>query len=127
MSTRSAPLNVGTIQFPDSNISYAAVALRPYHLIQVVGSATSPPDQTVPNSATQRLIAAAGPTFVKVSAAGANAVSRGYVNYLVGGHGSILSPAASLAATIEMQTQTVTFAASGGTTILVSNPAITQP
>lgn len=109
------------------NYIASAIALRPYHLIQVVGSATSLPDQVVPNSATQRLIAAAGPTFVKVSAPGANAVSRGYVNYLVGDHGSILSPAASLAATVEMQTQTVTFAASGGTTILVSNPAITQP
>ena len=109
------------------NYIASAIALRPYHMIQVVGSGTSLPDQVVPNSATQRLIAAAGPTFVKVSAAGPNAVSRGYVNYLVGDHGSILSPAASLAATVEMQTQTVTFAASGGTTILVSNPAITQP
>lgn len=109
------------------NYMASAVALRPYHLIQVVGSGTSLPDQVVPNSATQRLIAAAGPTFVKVSTPGPNAVSRGYVNYLVGDHASILSPAASLAATIEMQTQTVTFAATGGTTILVSNPAITQP
>ncbi len=109
------------------NYIASAIALRPYHLMQVVGNGTSLPDQVVPNSATQRLIAAAGPTFVKVSTPGANAVSRGYVNYLLGDHGSILSPAASLATTVEMQTQTVTFAASGGTTILVSNPAITQP
>ena len=109
------------------NYMSSAVALRPYHLIQVVGGGASPPDQVVPNSATQRLIAAAGPTFVKVSAAGPNAVSRGYVNFIVGDHGSILSPAASLAATVQMQTETVAFAASGGSTILIANPAVIQP
>ncbi len=111
------------------NYISSAIALRPYHLIQVVGggTATALPDQVVPNSATQRLIAAAGPTFVKVSTPGPNAVSRGYVNFVVGDHGSILSPAASLAATIEMQTETVTFAASNGTIIPIANPAIVQP
>jgi pimeloyl-ACP methyl ester carboxylesterase len=109
------------------NYIVRAAALRPYHLMQVVGGGTptSLPDQVVPNSATQRLWFTAALT--KVSTAGANAVSRGYVNFIVGDHGSILSPAASLAATVEMQTQTVTFAATNGTTILVSNPAVIQP
>jgi pimeloyl-ACP methyl ester carboxylesterase/uncharacterized protein YdbL (DUF1318 family) len=107
------------------NYVTAAVALRPYHLIQIVGGGAVLPDQVVPNSATQRLITAAA--IPKVATAGPNAVSRGYVNFIVGDHGSILSPAASLAATVEIQRQIVTFAASDGTTILVSNPAVIQP
>ena len=107
------------------NYVTAAVALRPYHLIQIVGGGAVLPDQVVPNSATQRLITAAA--IPKVATAGANAVSRGYVNFIVGDHGSILSPAASLAATVEIQRQIVTFAASDGTTILISNPAVIQP
>jgi hypothetical protein len=79
----------------------------------------------VPNSATQRLIVASA--LPRVSTAGANAVSRGYVNFIVGDHGSILSPAASLAATVQMQTETVTFAATDGATILITNPAVVQP
>ena len=107
------------------NYISSAVALRPYHLIQVVGGGTVPPDSVVPNAATQRLIFAAGLT--KVSTPGPNAVSRGYVNYVVGNHGSIIDPTASLAATAEMQRQTVTFAATDGATILIANPAVVQP
>ena len=40
----------------------------------------------------------------------------GYVvRFTAGDHGSILSPAASMAATVEMQRETVNFLASGGT------------
>ena len=101
------------------------MALRPYHLIQIVGGGAVLPDQVVPNAATQRLIIAAG--LAKVSTAGPNAVSRGYVNFIAGDHGSILSPAASLAALIEIQRQVVTFAVTDGATILISNPAVIQP
>ncbi len=107
------------------NYITAAVALRPYHLIQIVGGGAVLPDQVVPNAATQRLIIAAG--LAKVSTAGPNAVSRGYVNFIAGDHGSILSPAASLAALIEIQRQVVTFAVTDGATILISNPAVIQP
>ncbi|MCS6946960.1 MAG: hypothetical protein NZM12_05030 [Steroidobacteraceae bacterium] len=109
-------------------LNYIAVAagLRPYHLIQVVGNGTTVlPDQVVPNSATQRLIVAGNLT--RVSTPGPNAVSRGFVNFIAGDHGSILSPAASLAATVEMQTQTVTFAASDGALIAIANPTVIQP
>ena len=41
------------------NYIAAAAAQHPIHLLQIVGSALSPPDQVVPNSATQRLIDAA--------------------------------------------------------------------
>jgi len=113
------------------NHGAAAAVNSPIHLIQVVG-ATPPaplpapqPDQVVPNSATARLIGVMGLT--KVSTPGANAVSRGFVNFVVGDHSSILNPAASGPATVEMQTQTVTFAVSGGTVIPVANPAVVQP
>jgi len=107
------------------NYVTAAVALRPYHLIQVVGGGAVLPDQVVPNSATQRLITAAA--LPKVATAGANAVSRGYVNFIAGDHGSILSPAGGLAPLVGIQQQVVTFAASDGATIRIQNPAVIQP
>jgi pimeloyl-ACP methyl ester carboxylesterase len=109
------------------NHGAAAAANTPIHMIQVVGATPPPPlpDQVVPNSATQRLIDVMGLT--KVSTPGANAVSRGFVNFVAGDHSSILNPAASLPATVEMQTQTVTFAVSSGTVIPITNPAVVQP
>lgn len=110
------------------NYIAAAAAARPIHLIQVVGGGAVPPDAVVPNSATARLILAANLT--KISTAGANVNAgghRAYVNFVVGNHGSILDPTASLAATVEMQTETVLFAATNGTTLVISNPAVIQP
>ena len=50
---------------------------------------------------------------------------RGIVRFNRGVHSSILNPV-DLAVTLEMQTQTVTFAASGGTIIPIGNPEIVQ-
>ncbi|MCZ6500876.1 MAG: hypothetical protein O6844_10370, partial [Gammaproteobacteria bacterium] len=62
---------------------------------------------------------------------GANFVSQGVVRFTEGSHGSQLDPTASLAATIEMMTETVVFHAGvpgtfsgGGMVILISNPAV---
>lgn len=107
------------------NHAASAAAAVPIHLIQVVGGGAVPSDRVVPNSATQRLIDAMGLT--RVSTPGANPVSHGYVNFIVGDHGSILSPAASAPATVEMQTETVTFAASVGTVIPIADPTVVQP
>lgn len=107
------------------NYIAAAAAAHPIHLLQVVGTSPATQDQVIPNNATQRLIDAGG--LAKVSTPGANPVTRGYVNFIAGDHGSILNPAASVATTVEMQTQVVTFAATSGTTILISNPAVIQP
>lgn len=41
-------------------------------------------------------------------------------------HGSVLSPASSPAATVEMQSQFASLLASGGTTVVISNPDILQ-
>lgn len=123
------------------NFIAAAAATHPLHLIQVVGGGAVLPDQVVPNSATERLIDAAGLTRIPapiapgpVLAAGGNPPGhRAYVNFLVGNHGSIIDPTGSPAATQEMQTEMVSFAAGSppaappGTLILIGNPAVIQP
>ncbi len=123
------------------NFIAAAAARHPLHLIQVVGGGAVPPDQVVPNSATQRLIAAAGLTRIAapvapgpvIVASGSPPGHRAYVNFLFGNHGSIIDPTASLAATTEMQTEAISFALGSppalpaGTLILIGNPAVIQP
>jgi Platelet-activating factor acetylhydrolase, isoform II len=104
------------------NYIAAAVAARPVLLTQVLD------DTVVPNSATQRLVNAA--PFVKTAAAGFNPVAAGtgtWVHFTSGSHGSLLSPAASLAVTTEMQTHAASLAASGGTAFAITNPAILEP
>jgi pimeloyl-ACP methyl ester carboxylesterase len=120
------------------NFIAAAAQNHPLHLIQVVGGGSSPPDQVVPNSATQRLIDAAGLTRIatpglQVDLAGSPPGHRAYVNFVVGNHGSIIDPTASLAATTEMQTEAVSFALGNppalppGTLIVVADPTVIQP
>lgn len=101
------------------NYMAAAAAAKPVLLHQVIG------DTVIPNSATQRLIDVA--TLTKVSTPGPNPVSRAYVNFTAGVHSSLLDPAASLPATIEMQTEAVTFAVTNGTVVAIGNPAVIQP
>ncbi|HQZ80421.1 MAG TPA: hypothetical protein PK681_07360 [Steroidobacteraceae bacterium] len=101
------------------NYMAAAAAAKPILLHQVIG------DTVIPNSATQRLIDVAALT--KVSTPGPNPVSRAYVNFTAGVHSSLLDPTASLPATIEMQTQAVTFAVTNGTVVAIGNPAVIQP
>ena len=128
-------------------LNYIATAAKnhPIHVIQVVGEGSSLPDQVVPNSATERLVAAGGLTRIAAPAAPGPVASgtgtppghRAYVNFLVGGHGSIIDPTASLAATREMQGEALTFtgapiptlfpATTPGTVILIGNPTIIQP
>jgi hypothetical protein len=98
----------------------------PVHLIKVLN------DTVVPNSATDRLIAAGD--LKKVSALGPTAVGPGdgaYVAFSQGSHGSLFDPGASLAATVEMQRQSVLFAVSavqpGGPFVVITNPAVIQP
>jgi hypothetical protein len=97
----------------------------PLHLQKVVG------DTVIPNSATDRLIAAGN--LKKTSALGPTPVgegSGGYTTMTAGSHGSLFDPSASLAATTEMQTQAVKFAASanqpGGPFVVITNPAVVQ-
>jgi hypothetical protein len=117
------------------NFIVSTVAQRAIYLQQVVGGSGNPaslPDQVVPNSSTARLIAAAGAALPRVPPS--PHVGSGYVNFVAGDHGSILLPNASAAATVEMQTEMVTFTASGNPpagasspTINVVNAAVVQP
>lgn len=119
-----------------------AVAQHPIHLIQVVGGAPMAaggqflPDQVVPNSATGRLIALGGLTQAHPPGA-AGAKLDVFVNFTAGTHGSILDPTCGVpaggtpeplcaAATVEMQTEAVAFALTGGTQLPVSASAPVQ-
>ena len=129
------------------NYIAAAATAHPLHVLQVVGSLSSPPDQVVPNSATQRLIDAAGLTRIPAPATPGPVINaaghRAYVNFVTGDHGSIIDPTASLAATTEMQGEAITFtgaplppvpslgfggfpATTPGTVILILNPTVIQ-
>jgi len=99
-------------------------------LHEVVGGGSVLPDQVIPNSVpgaplsgTEPLIRALGLGALTATTQDANGIRRA-ARFIVGDHGSLLSPAASLAATQEMQGQMASFIASGGTTVLVQNPAV---
>jgi pimeloyl-ACP methyl ester carboxylesterase len=130
------------------NYIAAAATNHPLHLLQIVGSDSSPPDQVVPNSATQRLIEAAALARIPAPAAPGPVTNangfRAYVNFVLGDHGSIIDPTASLAVTTEMQAEAITFAGAPvppipqlsfpgfpatppGTAILILNPPVIQP
>jgi pimeloyl-ACP methyl ester carboxylesterase len=116
-------------------VNYIATAAttRPLLLLQVVGGGTlpngsaSPSDQVVVNSATQRLINAIG--LPRISTPGINPVSRGYVNFLFGDHGSIIDPTSSLSTTKEMQAESISFANSSGAAVAIGAGAsgVVQP
>jgi pimeloyl-ACP methyl ester carboxylesterase len=102
------------------NYAAAAASLHPIHLIEVVGSAKSLPDQVVPNSVENAPLSGTEPL---ASAMGLKSVSRStwddkgvraIVRFTEGDHSSILSPVASVAATAEMQGQMISFLNSEG-------------
>ena len=99
-------------------------------LHEVVGGGSVLPDQVIPNSVpgaplagTEPLIRALGLPTITATTQAANGV-RGAVRFTKGDHGSLLSPAASLAATLEMQGQMASFQASGGTAVLVQDTSV---
>lgn len=88
-------------------------------------------DSVVPNSVATAPLAGTVPLArtlaletVSVEEAGVIPGSRFFTKLNVGGHSSLLSPAESAAATVEMQTQVVSFLSSGGTALLVSDPTL---
>jgi dienelactone hydrolase len=87
-------------------------------------------DQVVPNSVpgaplsgTEPLIAVLGLPPIFETTQSANGI-RGAVRFIEGDHGSLLSPEASLAATVEMQGQMASLIASDGTVVLVQDPSV---
>lgn len=108
-----------------ANYAAHAAANHPIHMIEVVGSTGSLPDQVVPNSATDLLVNVMGLTQVSATASDPNGV-RGVVRFLVGDHGSLLDPTASLPATVEMQTEMVYFAATNGTVLPITDSSVVK-
>ncbi|NJD32305.1 MAG: hypothetical protein FIB04_10500, partial [Gammaproteobacteria bacterium] len=108
-----------------ANHIYNGQQVVPMHLQKVVG------DTVLPNVSTDYLINAA--KLKKISTLGPTPVGEGtggYTTMTAGSHGSLVDPTASLAATVEMQTQAVKFAASatqpGGPFVVITNPAVVQ-
>jgi hypothetical protein len=97
----------------------------------VVGNGSNVlPDQVVPItvpgaplSGGEPLARALGLTSVTASTQNANGI-RGVVRFIAGDHGSLLSPTASLPATLEMQGQAASFTASAGNAVQVANPSV---
>jgi hypothetical protein len=54
------------------------------------------------------------------------ATVSGIVRFTAGGHSSLFNPAINPAVTQEMQRQTVTYAASAGSTILITDTTVVQ-
>ncbi len=99
-------------------------------LHEVVGGGSVLPDQVIPNSVpgaplagTEPMIRALGLPSITASVQAANGV-RGVVRFTAGDHGSLLSPAASGAATAEMQGQMASMTVSAGTGVVVTNTSV---
>lgn len=115
-----------------ANYAVLATAGHPIHMIEVVGDGTStnPPDQVVPNSATDVLVNLMGLTAVNTAGLHPLAVNAGTLaQFTVGGHGSFLDPtppsaaqaAAYLAVTTEMQTEMASLEATLGTAVALTD------
>ncbi len=114
------------------NWARAASQTNAILLQEVVGSDTSLPDQVIPNSVpgfplsgTEPLIRTMGLAPITGSTQDPNGI-RGVTRFVVGDHGSLLSPASSLDATVEMQTEAVSMSVSGGQAVQVVNPEVLQ-
>ena len=116
-------------------VNFAAFAVAGGERIllhEVIGGGSVLPDQVIPNSVagsplsgTEPLIAALNMTSITgpLTAPVATGI-RGAVRFTAGDHGSLLSPAASGAATAEMQGQMASFIVSGGTFVQVTNTSV---
>ncbi len=98
---------------------------KPLHLQKING------DTVVPNNSTDRLVTAGN--LFKVSTLGPTAVGTGrgaWTAFTAGSHSTLFSPTASLAATVEAQTQAVKFAASaiqpGGPFVVITDTTVIE-
>ncbi len=117
-----------TVIDPADPINHGAKAslLNNVLLHEIIG------DQVVPNavesaplSGTEPLIAVMGLTSYSESAFDAAGID-GAVRFIEGDHGSLLSPATSLAVTQEMQRQLAAFQATLGTTVNITDSSVVQ-
>ncbi|QOC22363.1 lipase [Wenzhouxiangella sp. AB-CW3] len=93
---------------------------------QIAGDAVVPNAVSgAPLSGTEPLIAVMGLDPIVETTTDPMGI-RGAVRMLEGGHGSLLDPGASPAATAELQGQAASMAASGGAQVVIGNPTIIQ-
>ncbi|MGQ7844799.1 hypothetical protein ACUNV4_09995 [Granulosicoccus sp. 3-233] len=93
------------------------------HMIEVLGDAVIPNSvATAPLAGTEPLARQLGLTQIV-----ADSTNGGLVKFSVGDHASIIRAQASAAATVEMQRQTATFAASQGTQLPVTDDTVIAP
>lgn len=83
-------------------------------------------DQVIPNTATDRLLNAAGIFANKANAAHAWPADY-WVEFTAGTHGSLLAPGTTPAVTVEMQKEIVGFAFSGGAGFQIFDASNVQP
>ncbi len=109
---------------PINHASTLAQAASPQlHLIEVIG------DQTIPNSVATAPLSGTDPLARQLGLTQITATSStgGLVKFSAGDHSSIINPATSLAATVEMQTQVATFAATQGTVLPITDSTVIAP
>lgn len=115
---------------PNNHAGTVAANKTPVHMIEVVGDggAINLPDQVIPNktslplAGTDPLAAIMGLQQVNVTTP-----SSGLVRFTEGTHSSLLSPAASPAATLEMQTEVAAFfktTNAGAPNIVITNTGV---
>jgi dienelactone hydrolase len=119
-----------TVVDSGDSINYAfATANKAILAQEVVGDATHPSDQVIPNhvpgaplSGTDPLIAALGLSTITQTTQAPQI--RGVVRFTQGSHGSLLDPTSSPAVTVEMQTEMASMIASGGQAVIIANPSV---
>ncbi|MFK8013291.1 MAG: Ig-like domain-containing protein [Marinicellaceae bacterium] len=93
---------------------------------EVIGDLVIPNSvPTAPLSGTEPLMAEMGLTIISDTVSVANGLDVG-VRFIAGDHGSLLNPAASVAATVEMQSQMVSMISSQGTFVLVADDSVLE-
>jgi hypothetical protein len=116
--------------FDPVNYGFASQNKRVLMHLVVGNGSTVPPDQVVPVvvpgaplSGGEPLARALGLASITGSTQNANGI-RGVARFIAGDHGSLLNPAASQPATLEMQGQAASFSASQGAAVQVANPSV---
>jgi len=109
-------------------INYAmdAAGTHSIHMIEVIGDSVIPNAvATGPLSGTEPLAALMGLESITSTQSSASGVN-GIVRFSEGNHGSVLDPAESTDATVEMQTEIGAYQASFGQAIVITNPSVIQ-
>ena len=112
-----------TVIDPVDPINYAAAAAanHPLHVIEVLG------DTAVPNAPNDYIAQLWNlPSRSATAMVAPPATVSGIVRFRSGVHSSLFNPTPSPAATAEMQRQTVTYAASGGSVIEITDSTVVQ-